>query len=63
MTREDYLNNETGTVPNREFGEDVLKNHLRPFSEVTECFVPNNMSQKDFNKLITLMNKIGDSHG
>lgn len=57
MTKEDYLNNVTGTVSNKEVGEDVLNNHLKPFSEVIDRFVPNNMTQEEFDKLIRTMSE------
>lgn len=52
MTREDYLNNVTGTVRNRGEGELILRDHLKNFSEVLERFVPNNMTQKEFDLLV-----------
>ena len=55
MTREDYLNNETGTVRSREEGEDILENYLHSFSEVIERFAPNNMTQKEFDELVKIM--------
>lgn len=55
MTREDYLNNVTGTVRYRDEGEIILRDHLQPFSEVIERFVPNNMTQKEFDELVRLM--------
>lgn len=55
MTREDYLNNATGTVRSKEEGEDILENYILPFSEVIERFVPNNMTQKKFDKIVKLM--------
>lgn len=55
MTREDYLNNVTGTVRTRDEGEIILRDHLQPFSEVIERFVPNNMTQKEFDELVKLM--------
>jgi hypothetical protein len=57
MTREDYLNNITGTVPTKEDGEDILDNFLKPFSEVVERFVPNNMTQKEFDELVIVMSE------
>lgn len=57
MTREDYLNNITGTVSSREEGEDVLNNYLRPFDMVIESFAPNNMSQEEFDELIKMMSE------
>ncbi len=55
MTREDYLNNVTGTVTDREVGVEILEDWLQPFSEVIERFVPNNMTQTEFDELIKLM--------
>lgn len=48
MTREDYLNNVTGTVSSREEGEEILERHIKPFSEVINRFVPHNMTEKEF---------------
>ncbi|MFJ7953942.1 hypothetical protein ACIQZG_20790 [Lysinibacillus sp. NPDC096418] len=55
MTREEYLNNVTGTTKNRADAEDTLVNYLQPFSEVVERFIPNNMSQEEFNELVKIM--------
>lgn len=55
ITRKGYLNNVTGTVSNRKEGEEILEHHLRPFSEVIDSFVPNNMAQVEFDKLIQEM--------
>lgn len=55
MTREDYLNNDTRTIRSREEGEDILKNYLTPFSDVISRFVPNNMTQKEFDELVKIM--------
>ena len=57
MTREDYLNNVTGTTKNQADAEDTLVNYLQPFSEVIERFIPNNMSQKEFNELVKIMSE------
>lgn len=57
MTREDYLNNFTGSVPSREDGEYILENWLLPFSKVIECFVPNNMSEEEFQELVKIMSE------
>lgn len=56
MTREDYLSNGTGTVRNREDGEDILENYLYPFSNVLDLFLPNNMTQQEFDKIVQEMN-------
>lgn len=57
MTREDYLNNITGTTRGRIDVEDTLENYLQPFSEVLNRFTCNNMNQEQFNKLIEEMSK------
>lgn len=36
---------------------DVLKNHIRPFSDVEKCFVENNMSRQRFEELLMEMKK------
>ncbi|MCA1233303.1 MULTISPECIES: hypothetical protein [Bacillus amyloliquefaciens group] len=48
MTREDYLNNFTGTTKGREDAEDTLVNYLQPFHEVIKWYTPLNMSEKEF---------------
>ncbi|WNO29858.1 hypothetical protein [Bacillus phage SDFMU_Pbc] len=55
MTREDYLNNVTGTVESRFEGEDILQNYLKPFSEVLDLFLPRNMTQQEFDKIVEEM--------
>lgn len=55
MTKEDYLNNVTGTVLNREEGEKVLKRYLQPFKEVIDRYTPLNMTRNDFRHLLEKM--------
>lgn len=55
MTREDYINNVTGTVKDRDDGIDTLENYLKSFNEVMNSFAPNNMNQEEFNKIIQEM--------
>ena len=55
MTEEDYLNNATGASPSRDIGKETLLHHVRPFSEVLDYFIDNNMTQEEFNKLIIEM--------
>ncbi|WP_217563055.1 hypothetical protein [Paenibacillus sp. GbtcB18] len=57
MTRDDYLNNVTGTVHTREMGEEILNYHVLPFSEVIIRFAPTNMSYEEFERLLVLMNQ------
>jgi hypothetical protein len=55
MTREDYLNNVTGTVGSISIGEEILNDYLKPFSELVKSFVPNNMTQIEFDELVKIM--------
>ena len=57
MTKEDYVNNTTGTVRSKVEAEDILENYLQPFSEVIERFVPNNMTQSEFDNLVKGMSE------
>lgn len=57
MTKEDYLNNYTGTVSNRDEGEVILRDYIKPFSEVIERFIPNNMTKKEFDNLVDVMSQ------
>lgn len=52
MTKEDYLNNVTGTVANREQGKEILERHLQPFQEVIDRYIPNNMTERAFEVLL-----------
>ncbi|MFS1518575.1 hypothetical protein V1503_19240 [Bacillus sp. SCS-151] len=57
MTKEDYLNNITGSVPDRETGKEILEDWLKPFSHVIEHFVPRNMSCSKFKNIIKEMSE------
>lgn len=35
--------------------DDIIKNHLRPFSDVVERFIPNNQNLEEFNLLLEEM--------
>jgi hypothetical protein len=59
MTREEYLNNVTGTVNGKEAGEEILNDYLKSFSEVLNCFVSRNMSQEEFDEIIKVMSRVG----
>jgi len=57
MTREDYIELcvfKWGSG-GKETAIDTLDNYLHPFSEVVDRFVPNNMTQKEFNKELESM--------
>lgn len=57
MTREEYLNNHTGTVSSREDAERNLKYHIKPFDEVIKRFRPLNDTQQEFDELVKIMSK------
>ena len=56
MTDEEYA--EMCAEKARKEAREVIKNHIRPFDEVKEYFVDNNMTQKEFNRILQEM---GDS--
>lgn len=53
MTREDYINFRMEKA--KEEAEDVLKNHLYPFTAVEEHFIPNNMTNEEFKECLEKM--------
>jgi len=53
MTREDYLNNFTGTVDSREEAESILAFEVRPFSEVSRLTTTQNMTKAEFKRVFT----------
>ncbi|EPY2283482.1 hypothetical protein ACTQ4P_05505 [Clostridium sporogenes] len=63
MTQEEYINNITGTVKDKENGEDTLRNFLRPFSEVKDRFKPINMTEEEFYKLVKTISEKPKSKG
>lgn len=63
MTREDYLNNVTGTVRDREVGEEILQDYLRTFDEVVNCFLPHNMTQQEFDEWVKEVSSPDDGQG
>jgi hypothetical protein len=50
MTEQEYI-----FMRGEREAQDILENHLHPFSDVIECFLPNNMARKEFNKLLKEM--------
>ena len=50
MTEEDYI--KLCEERAREEALDILKHHLRPFDEVRKYFTTNNMTRKEFNKIL-----------
>lgn len=60
FTEEEYLNNATGSVPNRAEGIDVLENYLHPFEEVEELLrlrLSDSESEEEIEELIKEMYK------
>lgn len=56
MTDEEYIQMKMEQA--KEEAEDILKNHLRPFKEIDEYFIPNNMSKKEFEQIKAKMCKL-----
>lgn len=56
FTKEEYLNNITGSVESKRYGQEVLDYYLQPFSEVIDRFSPNNMTVEEFEVIVGLMN-------
>lgn len=50
MTEEDYI--KVCEERAREEALDILKHHLHPFAEVRVYFTTNNMTRKEFNKIL-----------
>jgi len=55
MTEDDYI--DLCKKHAEEEARDVLQNHLRPFEEVREHFMPNNMKRAEFKRLLKEMEK------
>ncbi|MGL4573035.1 MAG: hypothetical protein ACRCVJ_18490 [Clostridium sp.] len=55
MKREDYLNNVTKTIKDREDGIDTLENYLQPFEMVKDKFRNNNMTEERFEEVVKEM--------
>lgn len=49
MTEEEYIEMETEKA--REAAIDVINNYLRPYELIDEYFVPNNMTQEEFESI------------
>lgn len=58
MTKEDYSNNVTGTVRSKKEAIEILENHLKPFSEVIDRFVPINMTKEKFKEIVKEMSEL-----
>ena len=57
MTESDYIEFCIGRYgeKGRADAEDILKNHIVPFEEVLNSFIPNNDTVKSFNKILKKM--------
>ena len=55
MTDEDYIKVCQERAANE--ARDVLENYIKPFSWVEEHFCPNNMSKKEFKKILKEMER------
>lgn len=53
MTDEEYI--EMRAERAREEARGVLKNHLKPFDMVKECFYPENMTEEEFKNVLKEM--------
>lgn len=53
MTEDEYI--DMCAEMAREEAKEVLENYIRPFDEVKDRFIPENMTQEEFNKLLTEM--------
>lgn len=63
MTRDDYVEickERFGEKHGEEKANDILENHLHPFSDVIERFMPNNDSVKEFNVCLKEMGYTGE---
>ena len=53
MTEEEYIQYRMEEA--RKDAEDAIKNYLRPFEWIDECFAPNNMTEEEFEQIKTKM--------
>ena len=53
MTEEDYIN--LCMEKARAEAEEIIKGFLRPFEFVKDYFIPNNMTQEEFDKILEEM--------
>lgn len=55
MTEQDYI--EFCKERAVKEAKDVLKNYIKPFGLVKDCFVPNIMAEEEFNKILKEVEK------
>lgn len=60
MTEEEYVKFRIEKA--RKEAEDILKNDVCPFETVLEYFVPNNMTQREFKRLIEKMKDLNGKY-
>lgn len=53
MTEEEYI--EMCAEKAREEAKDTIENYTRPFEEIKEYFIDNNMTQEEFNRILQEM--------
>ena len=39
----------------RKEAREIIENHMKPFEEVKNCFIDNNMTQEEFNRILLEM--------
>ena len=59
MTEEEYVNLcvEKAAETARREAKEVLEGYIRPFNLVKDYFVPNNMTQEEFERILEDMNR------
>ena len=55
MTEEEYI--KVCEAKARAEAEDVIRNYLRPFEEVKDRFIPNNMTREEFDRIVGEMER------
>ena len=66
MTKDDYIEvckDRLGKKRGEEEANDILKNHLHPFNDVLEQFIPNNDSVEEFNIRLKEMGYMDEFNG
>ncbi|HYE12201.1 MAG TPA: hypothetical protein VEF53_18685 [Patescibacteria group bacterium] len=56
MTKEEYVNMIMEKA--KAEAEEILEKYLKPFEALNEWFIPNNMTQEEFDKLLKEMSKM-----
>ena len=55
MTEDDYV--EMCASRARDEARDTIRNHLSPFDDLEILFIPTNMSEEEFNKILDKMSE------